>query len=96
MKYTVLIEKKALEFLNILPEKRRRVVKDALKKLGDSPYPDSGSGDKEKLLHRGESLFRIHMGRSCAAFYRIYDEKREVKILKIMTIEQAHKEYGKL
>jgi len=29
-------------------------------------------------------------------FYRIYEEEKTVKVLDIMTIEEAHKRYGRL
>ena len=95
MAYRVLIDREALEYVNLLPEKSRRIVKENLKKLGKNPYPGSGKGDKEKLTYRGESLYRMHIGRSYTAFYRIYKEKKEVRILKVMTIDAAHKEYGR-
>lgn len=96
MVYKVLIDRGALEFVNCLPEKARRIVKENLKGLEENPYPGSGRGDRKKLTHRGESLYRLHIGRTFTAFYKIYDEENEVKILKVMTIERAHKEYGKL
>jgi len=96
MAYRVLIEREALEYVNGLPEKGKRIVKDNLKKLGENPYPGAGKGDKEKLTYRGESLYRMHIGRTFTAFYRIYDREREVRILGVMTIESAHKKYGRL
>ncbi len=96
MGYRVLIDRRALEYVDALPPKSRRIVKDNLQKLAENPYPGAGRGDKEKLIRRGESLYRIHIARSFTAFYRIYDKEGEVRILKVMTIEQAHKEYGRL
>lgn len=96
MGYRVLIDRRALDYVDSLPPKSRRIVKDNLRKLSENPYPGAGQGDKEKLIHRGDSLYRMHIARSFTAFYRIYDKEKEVKILKVMTIEQAHKEYGRL
>lgn len=96
MAYKVLIDREALEYVNNLPEKSRRIVKENLKKLAEHPYPGSGGGDKEKLTHKGESLYRMHIGRTFTAFYRTYDKEKEVRILKVMTIDNAHKEYGRL
>jgi len=96
MVYKVLIDRRALEYVDGPPEKSRRIVKENLKELGESPYPGFGKGDKEKLAHKGEVLYRLHIGRTFTAFYRIYDREKEVKILKVMTIERAHKEYGRL
>jgi mRNA-degrading endonuclease RelE of RelBE toxin-antitoxin system len=94
--YRVLIDRKALGYVNTLPEKSQRIVKENLKKLGETPYPGTGKGDKEKLTHRGETLYRLHIGRTFTAFYRTYEKEKEVKILKVMTIEQAHREYGRI
>lgn len=94
--YKVLIDGDALKYVNSLPEKSQRIVKENLKKLGESPYPGTGKGDKEKLTRKGEALYRMHIGRTFTAFYKIYDKEKEVKILKVMTIEKAHKEYGRL
>lgn len=94
--YKVLINREALEYVNSLPEKSRRIVKENLKKLGEGPYPGTDKGDKEKLTLKGETLYRMHIGRTFTAFYRIYEEEKEVRILKVMTIEKAHKEYGRL
>jgi mRNA-degrading endonuclease RelE of RelBE toxin-antitoxin system len=94
--YRVLIDRKALLYVNSLQGKSQRIVKENLKKLGEAPHPGTGKGDKEKLTRRGETLYRLHMGRTFTAFYRIYEDKKEVKVLKVMTIERAHKEYGRL
>jgi mRNA interferase RelE/StbE len=96
LSYIVLVDKSSMDFVNSLPVKSQRIVKDNLRKLGENPYPGSGQGDKEKLSYRGESLYRIHIARSFTAFYRIFDDELTVKILKVMTIERAHKEYGRL
>jgi len=94
--YRVLIDKKALEHINNLPGKSQRIIKENLKKLGRAPYPGTGSGDKEKLIHRGETLYRLHIGRTFTAFFMIYGDKKEVKVFRVMTTEKAHKEYGRL
>ncbi len=96
MGYRVLIERRALEYVNSLPPKSQRIVKDNLRKLRENPYPGSGLGERKKLTHKGESLYRLHIARSFTAFYKIYDETKEVKVLKVMIIEAAHKEYCKL
>ena len=93
--YNVLIDREAPEYVNRLPEKSQRIVKENLRKLGENPYPGFGKGDKKKLTHRGETLYRL-IGRAFTTFYRIYDKENEVRILKVMTIERAHKEYGRL
>ncbi len=96
MAYKVLIDRAAIGFVNSLPDKSQKIVKENLKKLGENPYPGSGLGDKEKLIFRGETLYRLHIGRTFTAFYRIYDAETLVKILNVLTIESAHKKYGRL
>ncbi|RLI79953.1 hypothetical protein DRP07_09640 [Archaeoglobales archaeon] len=91
MKYRVLISKKALKFLNSLLEKSQRIVKEKLKVLYKDPYPGK---NKEKLDLQGYVLYRMHVARTFTVFYRICEN--EVRILDIMTIEQAHKKYGRL
>lgn len=93
MTYLVLINKKVLKFINDLSEKSQRIVKDKIKILYENPYPGQG-GDKEKLNLSEYKLYRMHIARTFTIFYRIQGD--EVKILDIMTIEQAHKRYGRL
>ncbi len=96
MGWKVLIDREALKYVVSLPEKSREIVRKNLKKLGENPYLGGGKGDKEKLTYRGKILYRFHIGRSFTAFYLVYEDKHKVKILKVMTIERAHKEYGRL
>ena len=89
-------KKRAQDFYDHLPEKSRAIVRDHLLRLADDPYPGSGA-DKEQLTIRGDNrYYRLHIGRSLTAFYTIHEEERNVQILEIQTIEQAHKKYGRL
>ena len=97
MTYQLLIEEKALEFLRPLPEKSRRLVADRCLSLADDPFPGSGSGDREALHLSGyKKLYRLHLGRSYAVFYRISDDEKVVRILAVTIIEKAQKMYGRL
>ena len=91
----VLIEKAALVFIEDLPEKSRRIVKDKLKILQKNPYPGK-DGDKELLNLPDYELYRIHIARSYTAFYTIDKDTSTVTIMDIMTTEKAHKKYGRL
>ena len=62
--------------------------------LKDNPHP--GRADKKKLRLPSYDLFRMHVSRIYTIFYRIYEEEKTVKVLNIMTIEEAHKRYGML
>ena len=96
MTFTLLIERDQVDKINQFDAKSRRIVKEHLEKLKDNPFPGN-SGDKEKFrLKGGYVLYRLHIGRSWTAFYRIYDKEKMVKILDVLTIEQAHKKYGRL
>ncbi len=90
----LVIKKEALEFINALPQKSRKIVIERCKTLADDPF--SGHGDKEIIKRKGhKDIYRLHISRSYTAFYRIYENEKMVRILDIMTIEQAHKKYGR-
>jgi mRNA interferase RelE/StbE len=92
--YQLVIRKKALEFVNALPSKSQKIVIENCKTLAGDPFP--GQGDKEIFHRKGhDDIYRLHISRSYTAFYRIYTNETMVKILDIITIEQAHKIYGR-
>lgn len=93
--WKVLISRKAEKFIKNLPEKSQRIVREKLKTLRNDPYPKKG-GNRKKLNLPDYELYRMHIARSYTVFYRIVEGERVVKILDIMTIEQAHKMYGRL
>jgi len=93
--WKVLISRRAEKFIENLPEKSRRIVREKLKTLINDPYPKKG-GRKKKLNLPDYELYRMHIARSYTVFYRIIGDEKVVKILDIMTIEQAHKMYGRL
>ncbi|MDX1747011.1 MAG: type II toxin-antitoxin system RelE/ParE family toxin [Halobacteriales archaeon] len=96
MSYEVLLAEDAREYVGSLDEKSARIVKDNLRKLADDPYPrpNSGSGDKEKLVVDGEELYRLHIGRTHTAFYDVLEADKEVRVIEIVDIDEAHKRYG--
>jgi len=65
--------------------------------LKDDPYPGK-DGDKELVKapkgRSEEKVYRLHIGRSFTAFYRIED--KTVYVTEVLTIEQAHKKSGTL
>lgn len=92
--YKVLVSKKVADFLNNLDDKSRRICKTNLRKLEEDPYPGKGKGDKEKITYARKEAFRLHIGRTYTAFYKIYEEENTVKVLEILPIDIAHKRYG--
>lgn len=95
MSYNVLIAADAREYVSVLDEKSTRIVKENLGKLADDPYPrpESGSGDKEKVIVDGEEIYRLHIGRTHTAFYDVLEAKNEVRVVELMDIDEAHKRY---
>lgn len=93
--YEILVASGVREFLDDLDEQSRRIVRENLQQLSN-PYPGRGIGDKEQITWRGEEVYRLHVGRTWTAFYDIDEAASTVQVLKIMPIDQAHKEYGDL
>lgn len=92
--FHIVINKNAIEFIDSLPSKSHRIVVEKCKTLAINPFP--GQGDKEFIQRKNhEDIYRLHISRSYTAFYKIYKDKKMVKILDIMTIEKAHKVYGR-
>lgn len=91
--FTLVIERKAEEFLKKLPRKTRRIVVEKILDLRGDPYP---GGNKEKLDYpHPPAVYRLHVSRSFTVFYIIETDEQIVKIEKVMTIERAHKEYSR-
>ena len=95
MTFAVLFRQSAADFLHTLPEKSQRIVTAKHAALRIDPYPGSG-GDKERLNTDDTEVFRLHIGRPFTALYLIHTDKNWVEITHLMTIEQAHKRYGRL
>jgi mRNA-degrading endonuclease RelE of RelBE toxin-antitoxin system len=84
------IHQKSQEFLDALPEKIRNSVRDVLLTLREDPYPRES---KLLTLPGGYHVYRLHIRRLFTVFYEVDNKENTIYILKIMTIEQAHKEY---
>lgn len=96
MIFEVKVRDTAAAFIAAVPEKSRRIIKNALKGLEADPFPGSG-GDKELIVLRGDrGIYRLHIARTYTAFYSIDKKARIVRVHEILTIEQAHKRYGRL
>ena len=96
MSYNILLSEEAQEYYQALDDKSQRIVKENLQKLESEPYPKpgAGSGDREKLVVNSEEMYRLHIGRTHTAFYKIRDDKEQVRIVDILTIDEAHDLYG--
>ncbi len=94
MTFSVILWHELSDEINRLPEKTRRIIKTALKRLEEDPFPGS-QGDKEKLvLKGGVTIHRLHISRSYTVFYDIHKEEKLVIVQEILPIDQAHKKYG--
>lgn len=96
MSYEVLLSEEAREYYGSLDEKSQGIVKENLEKLEEEPYPrpDAGSGDREKVTVEGEEVYRLHIGRTHTAFYVVAEDEGQVRVVDLMTIDEAHKRYG--
>lgn len=91
-----MVDKRGLEFLNSLDIKDQRIIKDKLKILQDNPYPGQ-DGDKEKLrTNKKRESYRFHIARSFTVIYTIDQDENKVYITHIMSIERAHRRYGRI
>ena len=96
MTFSLVLWHELSDEINRLPEKTRRIIKTALKRLEEDPFPGS-HGDTEKLvLKDGIIIYRLHISRRYTAFYEIDNEEKLVIVQEILPIEQAHKKYGRL
>jgi len=93
--YDVLLGDDAREFLDVADEKTEQICKEKLEYLTESPHPGRGRGDKEKLPIDGRrDRYRIHISRTYTAIYTVLEDSNEVRVLEIVTIDEAHKRYG--
>ena len=93
--YEILVATGVHEFLDGLDEKSERIVRENLAQLSE-PYPGRGQGDKEKITWKGDEVYRLHIGRTWTAFYDIDEDTQRVRVLDVLPIDEAHKQYGDL
>lgn len=84
------IEKGVIKTLEKYPEKIREHIFNHLRKLED-PY----SASDVECLHPKVQVYRMYIGRTYTIIFKIYKEQNSVMVLDLMTIEQAHKRYGR-
>jgi hypothetical protein len=82
------VKASVIKFLQALPEKDRRIIGDHISRLEGKWPPD---GDLERLY---DCRYRMHISRRYTMF--IEHDCNETTVLRIMTLEQAHKRYGKI
>lgn len=93
--YDILLGDEARMFLEAADEKTERICKEKLGYLSENPYPGRGRGDKEKLPIDGRrDRYRIHISRTYTGIYTVLENEKEVRVLEIVPIDEAHKRYG--
>jgi mRNA interferase RelE/StbE len=91
--FTVKCSKKSLKFYQSLPAKDRRIVLNHIERLRS--YPEI-AGDIECLTSsKHVQYFRMHIGRSYTVLYMVIPVISEIHVEDVMSIEQAHKRYGR-
>jgi mRNA interferase RelE/StbE len=86
----VRIEKGVIKTLGKYPEKIRGHIFNHICKLED-PY----NAPDVECLHPKVQVYRMHIGRTYTVIFKINKESNLVTVLDLMTIEQAHKRYGR-
>jgi mRNA-degrading endonuclease RelE of RelBE toxin-antitoxin system len=86
----IAIEERVKEFIRELPEKDRRIIGEHIDRLCEH---SDATGNIRKL-HTRKPRWRMHISLKYTLF--CYVDSETVWIDKIMTIEQAHKKYGKI
>ena len=84
------IELGVIKTLEKYPEKIREHIFSRLRKL-ENPY----SAPDVECLHSKMQIYRMHIGRTYTVIFKIHKELNIVQVLDLMTIEQAHKRYGR-
>jgi mRNA-degrading endonuclease RelE of RelBE toxin-antitoxin system len=82
------VKPNVIKFLQLLPEKDRRIVAEHISRLEGTWPPD---GDLERLY---DCRYRMHISRRYTMF--LEHDGDETTVLRIMTLEQAHKRYGRI
>lgn len=96
MTFTVKVRNTAAAFIESVPIKSRRMITTALAGLEENPFPGSGGNKERIVLRQRRELYRIHIARMFTAFYSVDIRNRVVRVHEVLTIEQAHKKYGRL
>jgi mRNA-degrading endonuclease RelE of RelBE toxin-antitoxin system len=86
----VQLERSVIKTLEKYPEKNREYIFNHLRKLED-PY----SAPDVECLHSKLQIYRMHVGRIYTIIFRIRKYQSLVLVLDLLTIEQAHKRYGR-
>jgi mRNA interferase RelE/StbE len=79
-----------IKTLQRYPEKSRELIFHHIRTLED-PY----SAPDVECLNQSKRVYRMHIGRTYTVFFTIHQDSHLVRVDDLMTIEQAHKRYGR-
>lgn len=82
------VEKKACDFVRVLPEKSRRIILTHLRRL-EEPSVTQGI---ERLA---TDVYRMHVGRTYTILFTILPDSDLVRVTDIYPIGVAHKRYNR-
>ncbi len=85
----VRIERGVIKTLEKYPDKIREHIFSHFRKL-EHPYTPV-----IECLYSRTQIYRMHIGRTYTVIFRTNKESNIVLVLDLMTIEQAHKRYGR-
>lgn len=86
----IYLEDNVKSFIRELPEKDRRVISEHIERLSQHP---NATGNIKKLK-TSKPRWRMHISQKYTLFYFVMSDTVYIDL--IMSIEQAHKKYGKL
>ena len=84
------IERGVMKTLANIPRRIREHVFNDIRKLED-PY----NAPDVECLYPKVQVYRMHIGRTYTVIFTIHKESNTVRVLDLVTIEQAHKRYGR-
>jgi mRNA-degrading endonuclease RelE of RelBE toxin-antitoxin system len=86
----VQLERGVVKTLAKYPEKLRVHIFKHIRTL-ENPF----NAPDVECLHTKTQVYRMHIGRTYTVIFKIYKDSGIVLVLDLLTIEQAHKRYGR-
>jgi len=93
--YTFIFYECAKKYIQTVPEKDKRLISEKISIcLGDFLKTPTKQCNKKLIKGSKKCTYRLHVGKKHTIFYRIDDDLKNVYIIDIMGINQAHSKYG--
>ena len=91
--FKLLVKRRVLDSINFYPDKEKQIFKDKLRSLEKDPFPDGN--DKKEIKGTNKIVYRLRVGKF-RFFYVIDLEYKTVRVTEFLTVELAHKKYGRI